>query len=122
MKKFWLKKGMMFIVFFIIALIVFSAIVMALWNAILPDVTGVKAITFKQAMGILVLSKILFAGFGGRGGWRNGRQNEWRNKMQEKLGNMTAEEREKFRAELKNRCGGRSWRTDRRDKTNNEGS
>jgi len=121
MKKFWLKRGLMFIAFFIVALIVFSAIVMALWNAILPDVTGVKAITFKQAMGILVLSKILFAGFGGRGGWGRGRQNEWRNRMQEKLGSMTTEEREKFRAEWKNRCGGRGWRTDRRDRNGTEG-
>jgi Ca2+/H+ antiporter, TMEM165/GDT1 family len=122
MRKFWLKRGLMFIAFFIVALLVFGTIVKALWNAILPDVTGVKAITFKQAIGLLVLSKILFSGFGTRGGWRRGRYNEWRNKMQEKLGNMTAEEREKFRTEWKNRCGQRDWRTDRRDRTDNEGS
>jgi hypothetical protein len=122
MRKFWLKRGLMFIAFFIVALVIFSTIVMALWNAILPEVTGVKAITFTQAIGILVLSKILFAGFGTRGGWGRGRHNEWRNKMQEKFGNMTVEEREKFRAEWKNRCGERAWKTDRRDKTGNEGS
>jgi hypothetical protein len=119
MRKFWFKRGLLFIAFFIVALIVFGAIVMTLWNAILPDVTGVKTITFKQAIGILVLSKILFAGFGSRGGWGRGRQNEWRNKMQEKFGNMTVEEREKFRAEWKNRCGQRGWK---RDRTDNESS
>jgi len=122
MRKFWFKRGLLFIAFFIAALIVFGAIVMALWNAILPDVTGVKAITFKQAIGILVLSKILFAGFGARGGWGRGRQHEWRNKMQEKFGNMTAEEREQFRAEWKNRCGERGWKTGRRDRTDNDNS
>lgn len=117
MKRFWFKRGLMFVAFFIVALIVFTTIVRTLWNAILPEVTGVKPISFAQAMGILVLSKILFSGFGQRGGWRSGRHNEWRNNMKEKFGNMTPEEREKFRAEWKNRCG-RGWRTDRRDDTN----
>src|SRR3954471_16319932 len=122
MRKFWLYRALMFIAFFIVALITFSAIVMTLWNAILPEVTGVKAISFKQAMGILVLSKILFSGFGTRGGWQRGRQNEWKNRMQEKFGNMTVEEREKFRTEWKNRCGQGGWRSDRRDRTDTEGT
>ncbi len=112
MKRFWLKRGLMIIVFSIAALTVFSAIVMALWNAVLPDVIGVKAITFKQAAGILVLSKILFGGFHNRGGWQRGRHNQWRNNLHEKLGRMTPEEKEKFKAEWKNRCSGRGWRRD----------
>ncbi len=114
MKKFWFKKGLMFIAFFIAAVFLFGAIVMALWNAILPPVLGVKAITFSQALGILLLSKILFGGFGHRGGWHRGRGQQWRNNMQEKWGNMTPEEREKFKNEWKNRCGGR-WRMDERN-------
>ena len=107
MKKFWFKKGLMFFVFFVAAVFAFSAIVMALWNAILPVVIGVKTITFLQALGILLLSKILFGGFGRRGGWNGGRRGQWREKMQEKFANMTPEEREKFKAEWRNRCGGR---------------
>ena len=107
MKKFWFKKGLMFVTFFIVAVIVFGAIVMGLWNAILPGVLDVKPITFPQALGILLLSKILFGGFGRRGGWHGGRHNQWRNNMREKWANMTPEEREKFKAEWKNRCGGR---------------
>src|ERR1700712_1778732 len=103
MKKFWFRKGLMFLVLFIAAIFIFGAIVMGLWNAILPAVLGVKAITFPQALGILLLSKILFGGFGRRGGW-NGRRQHWRNNTQEKWGSMTAEEREKFKAEWKNRC------------------
>lgn len=104
MKRFWLKKGLMFIVFFIAAILVFGGIVMALWNAILPVVIGVKTITFVQALGILLLSKILFGGFGRRGSWQKGRYNQWGNNMREKFANMTPEEKEKFKAEWKNRC------------------
>lgn len=81
----------------------FSYIVMSLWNAILPDVLHVSTINFWQAMGILVLSKILFGGFGGWGG----KKHEWKRRMQEKWQHMTPEEREQFRESLKNRFGNR---------------
>jgi len=109
MKRFWFKRIFMFVIFFIAAVLLFGTIVMGLWNAILPAVIGVKIITFVQALGILLLSKILFGGFGRRGGWHGGRHNLWKNKMQEKWANMTPEEREKFKAEWKNRCGRGRW-------------
>jgi hypothetical protein len=105
MKRFRFRKVMMFLLLFIAAILLFTAIVMGLWNAILPAVLGVKTITYLQAMGILVLSKILFGGFGGKRGGRPGRY--WKNKIEEKMKNMTPEEREKFKAEWKSRCGGR---------------
>ncbi|MGH2647439.1 MAG: hypothetical protein ACRDE8_07720 [Ginsengibacter sp.] len=108
MKKFWFKRIFMFVIFFIAAVIVFGAIVMGLWNAILPAVIGVKAITFVQALGILLLSKILFGGFGRRGGWHGGHE-QWRGKWREKWAGMTPEEKEKFKAEWKSRCGRGRW-------------
>lgn len=107
MKRFWFRKGLMFVVLFFAAIFLFGAIVMALWNAILPAVLGVSAITFWQALGILVLSKILFGGFGRRGSWSKGGPPHWRRGMQEKWAKMTPEEREKFKAEWKNRCAPR---------------
>lgn len=106
MKKFWIRKGLMMLVFVTAAILLFSLAVMGLWNAILPAVLGVKAITFSQALGILVLSKILFGGFRGGGGFR-GRRHEWKQRMKDKFESMTPDEREKFRSEWKNRCGGR---------------
>lgn len=97
----------MMAVFIIAATILFTFVVMGLWNAILPAVLGVKAVTFAQALGILILSKILFGGF--KGGWRGGRGHEWRQKMKDKWETMTPEQRERFKAEWKNRCGSR-WR------------
>ena len=104
MKKLWIKKGFMFLILFIVAVFLFGLIVMGLWNAILPVVLGVKTITFWQALGILVLSKILFGGFGGSR-WRGSPQ--WKQKMKQRWDNMTPEERENFKSEWKNRCAGR---------------
>ncbi len=105
MKKFWIKKGLMILLFGIAAILIFGFVVMGLWNAILPVVLGVKAITFWQALGILLLSKILFGGFRGRG--RGARHNGKWMEMKQKFTGMTPEEREKFKAEWKTRCGGR---------------
>lgn len=46
--------------------LVMGYLVMWLWNAILPDVLGVRSINYWQAIGILALSRILFGGFGGK--------------------------------------------------------
>ncbi|HYF32030.1 MAG TPA: hypothetical protein VD993_12995 [Chitinophagaceae bacterium] len=78
---------------------VFSAVVMWLWNAILPGLLNVGTLTIWQAMGLLVLSKILFSGFGGGG------KKRWRDNMpREHWANMSAEEREKFKNEWRSRC------------------
>jgi Ca2+/H+ antiporter, TMEM165/GDT1 family len=114
MKKLWIKKGVMFLFIFIAAVLVFGLVVMGLWNAILPAVLGVKTITFFQALGILVLSKILFGSFSGGGRrWRGGPA--WKEKMKQRWDNMTPEEREKFKAGWKNRCGGMGDRFDKTD-------
>ena len=90
-----------------IAIIAFSLlggwVVMLLWNSILPTLIGVGLLTFPKAIGLLILCKILFGGFGGghrrfgNGGVRNA---PWKQKMM----NMTDEEREQFRSEWKERC------------------
>lgn len=96
-----IKRFVLFIPLFIAGMALFSLILMLLWNAILPDVLMVKPITFLQAIGIFAISKMLF-GFGG--GWGGKR----RHYMQERFANMTPEEREKFKAEWKDRCN--RWR------------
>ena len=113
MKKLWIKKGIMFLFIFIAAVLVFGLVVMSLWNAILPAVIGVKTITFIQALGILVLSKILFGGFGGGRRWRGGPA--WKEKMKQRWDNMTPEEREKFKGGWKTRCGDFANRFDKSD-------
>jgi len=101
MKKHWIKKAMFIPVIIAAGLVVFSTAVMLLWNSILPGLIHVSEITFWQALGILVLAKILFGtGWGHKGGHWGYRRHHW---MQ-----MSEEEREKFRAEWKHRCGSMS--------------
>lgn len=56
-KKFWLALPCV-----IVAIGLFIWFFQWLWNIVLPDVLGVKAITYWQSLGILVISKILFGG------------------------------------------------------------
>ncbi|MFN8247542.1 MAG: hypothetical protein U0T68_01175 [Ferruginibacter sp.] len=102
------KRKWMFIPIIIAAIFLFGAIVMGLWNAILPAVLGVKTITLWQALGILILSKILFGGFRGGGFGGHHKKQRWM-EMQQKLAQMTPEEREQFKKEWRNRCGDWKW-------------
>jgi hypothetical protein len=85
---------------------VLGFVVMALWNWLMPPIFGLHAITYWQAYGLLILSKILFGGLrGGRGGC-HGRRGKWGNRMAERWATMTPEEREKFREGMRGRwCG-----------------
>ena len=80
---------------------VFGYVVMQLWNWLMPGLFGLHMIGFWQAVGLLVLSKILFGGFHGR----HGGHGNWRHRMGERWGHMTPEEREQFRQRMRERCG-----------------
>ena len=66
-------------------------IVMHLWNWLLPPLFGWRALTFWQALGLLVLCRVLFGGLGGHGG--HGPRRHWDRRCRK----MTPEEREKFK-------------------------
>jgi len=67
-------------------------VVMRLWNWLLPAIFGWRQITFWQALGILLLARILFGRLGGHGGppFRRGG-------FRGRCRNLSPEEREKFR-------------------------
>ncbi|MDR2041792.1 MAG: hypothetical protein LBP98_05680 [Tannerella sp.] len=72
----------------------FGAIVMWLWNWLIPATIGWKTLHFWQALGMLALARILFGGFGGFGGhWMHGHSHSH---LYEKWRKMTPEERETF--------------------------
>ena len=85
---------------FIAAATGFSAITMLLWNALLPSIFGISAINFWQALGLLVLGRILFSGIGGGGGgfthMHGMMHDKKRNFIREKWMKMTPEERKEF--------------------------
>lgn len=99
--KFKPFKVLFFVTIFLAFASAASFVVMFLWNAILPDVVGVKPLSFWQAAGLLLLAKILFGGIGGRGEhWKNKRKGDWKNKWM----SMNDEERHEMKARWKERC------------------
>jgi hypothetical protein len=101
MKRNRIARIFKFALFAVLFVTVFSFVVMRLWNWLMPAVFGWHVITFWQAVGLLVLSKILFGGFHGR----PGRNMYWRRRMTERWEMMTPEEREKFRQGMRGGCG-----------------
>jgi len=84
-----------FVALVVAALLAAGFAVMLLWNWLLPPLAGWHSLTFIQALGVLALCRILFGGWRGRGGpWRHGG-----------FRHMTPEERERFREEMRARCG-----------------
>ena len=100
MGRHWILRGLRFVLFAALFVTVFSFVVMRLWNWLTPTLFGWHVINFWQALGLLILSKILFGGFRGR----PGRQWYWRHHMMERWEQMTPEEREKFRQGFRGRC------------------
>lgn len=74
----------------------FSLVVFELCNGVVTDVVGVRAISYWQALGLLVLARILFGGFPGRRGGPSGAP--WKRRMMMKRWqSLTPEQREELR-------------------------
>jgi hypothetical protein len=101
MRRHWLLRGLKFVLFALLFLAVFTFAVMRLWNWLTPALFGWHLITFWQALGLLVLTKILFGGL--RGGPH--RHWNWRQRMRGRWEQMTPEEREKFKGAMRGQCG-----------------
>jgi hypothetical protein len=101
MRRHWFLKGVKFVLVAALFVAVFSFVVMRLWNWLMPALFGWHLIGFWQALGLLILSKILFGGF------RGGPHRRWygRRRMMERWERMTPEEREKFRQGMRGSCG-----------------
>lgn len=95
------KRNYLFVL--LIPLFVFAAagLVQWLWNAILPEVAHAGHISYWQSLGLLVLCRILFGGFGSH---RPDKHFAHHKDAREKWMNMSEEEKQKFKSELKSRC------------------
>jgi hypothetical protein len=86
-------KLVLFALLFFVVLALLGWVVMSLWNWLTPTLFGWKIIGYWQAVGLIVLCRLLFGGFGSprsRGG-------HWGRRARERWEQMTPEEREKFR-------------------------
>jgi hypothetical protein len=80
--------------FFIAAVVLIkSALVMVLWNALIPDLFHGPALDYPQALGLTVLARLLvgFGGPRGHGGWH--RRHHW--------GRFSPEEKARMREALR---------------------
>jgi hypothetical protein len=89
-----MKQKLKYVFYFIVMLSAIAAlgwIVMSLWNWIIPSVfANALPIDYFRALGLLVLCRVLFGGFHGRGGWHH-------HKHMQRWHKMTDEEKEKFK-------------------------
>jgi hypothetical protein len=93
------------LVLFLGAAAAIGGVVMLLWNAVIPTVFAAgRTIDYWHALALLVLSRILFGGFRGGGGWH--RRNHWR-----RWEAMTPEEREQMKHSVSAPCRGREQKT-----------
>jgi len=94
--KSWITWAIFIPLAVIAGLFIFGNVIMYLWNALLPNLFGISTITFWQALGILVLSKILFSGF--HHDHNSHKCHDWEySDIRNKWMKMTPEQREEFR-------------------------
>jgi hypothetical protein len=112
-------RGAGFGLLFILGIFVFGLITQLLWNNLVTVIFHGPVISYWQALGLMILARILTGGFrrGGHGGWGchcgghcgggyggNHWKMHWKRRLNDKIANMSPEEREKFIANLKNSC------------------
>jgi hypothetical protein len=100
MRKRWIWLAPLAILAMLALVALGGEVVLQLWNWLLPPLFGLRQITFWQALGVLVLCRILFGRLGGPGSYRRG----FRRRMAERWEHMTPEERERFRQGMRGRC------------------
>lgn len=88
----WVTVAILFVV-------LFGGLVTVLWNWLVPVLFNGPVITFWQALGLLLLAKILLGGFG-KGHWGGGGPH-WKHRYHQKLSSMSPEERERFKARMR---------------------
>jgi hypothetical protein len=115
-----MNRGRYFIrcvVFGIIAIAIVGYITMLLWNWLVPKLFTGPEITYFQALGVLLLSKILFWGLGGKrhGYSGHGSVPYWKQRYYEKFSNMSEAEREAFKKKMKDKWCGWEQRPAERD-------
>jgi len=110
MKKKWIFWAPLAILGLVAFIALGGVIVQQLWNWLLPPLFGWRQLTFWEALGMLVLCRVLFGGWGSHGGGPSpklGRRMSDRmaDRMAERWDAMTPEERERMRQRLRGRWG-----------------
>ncbi len=76
-------------------LFLFGWVVMLLWNWLMPEIFGLKTLSYWQAWGVLALSCILFGRIGGGGGKGSRSDRKRKRKLRSYIREQAEEEEEK---------------------------
>jgi hypothetical protein len=108
MKKTKAKFIIKWVVAAILFILLFGLLTMFLWNWLIPSIFNGPRLSFLQALGLLLLAKMLFSSWGPRRRFGNGGGvASWKHRYYEKLSSMSAEERERFKSRMKDKwCSG----------------
>lgn len=98
------RNPFVFAILWLVVAVGLGAIVMLLWNWLMPVIFGLSVLSLWQALGLFILMRILLGSFGfGRRGGMHGRGMHGRgfpgkdmNQVREKWMNMTPEQRKEF--------------------------
>jgi len=96
-------KILMIIALVLVVVSAVSLVVMFLWNWLVPDLFSGPTITFLQAVGLLVLSKIFFSGMFHKK--RHAMQHKWKQDFARKMSTMSEEEKEQLKAKMRSKWG-----------------
>lgn len=113
MRRTWIFLAPLALLGMLLFIAIGGELVQQLWNWLLPPLFGWRRITFWQALGVLMLCRILFGGFGHH---RFSPSNVPRrvmdriadrmvDRMSARLDAMTPEEREQMRQRMRERFG-----------------
>jgi hypothetical protein len=95
----WTAIGVAATVAMLALLLLVGLAVMLLWNQLVPELFHGPELRYWQALGLLILSRLLVGGLrGGHGHWR---QRRWRERWEQ----MSPEERARLRERFMSGCG-----------------
>ena len=94
----WIVKMILFVLLFVTLI---STVLMLLWNWLLPEIFGLPEISFWQAFGLLLLSKIIF----GLPKGHKGHAAKWRPQFVSKWQNVSPEEKKQWKQKFAEKWG-----------------
>lgn len=98
------KKRFLGVLIFIVLFAAAIAIVLLLWNTLIPPIIGWGTINYWQAAGLMILSRLLFGRLGGFGKFRGGHQHLKENRedfhkwhmLRDRMKDMSREEKREY--------------------------
>ncbi len=102
-----MKRGVWFLKWVVLGAIFivgFGLLTQYLWNWLVPALFSGPVITYWQALGLLLLAKILFGFGGGKGGHcqqcGGGGKSFWKQRYENKLASLHPDDREAFKKKM----------------------